>query len=133
MIRQIQIQFPKLSKQQHIYLLCCSPIVNYELGSGNNVEIDVKVQNTGEDAFEAAFYLPVPPGVTYSSYKKLESSDNVPFYCFPLTNGGNTTVKCELGNPMATGTKVRNGTKICKHLIVLKRSVRWHWLDGTFR
>ncbi|XP_026747771.1 integrin alpha-PS2 isoform X3 [Trichoplusia ni] len=83
--------------------------INYVLGSGENVNIDVKVENSAEDAFEAAYYLVIPPGVTYAKMERLDSQESeTPIYC-SITNrfgDGNSTLKCDLGNPMASGQKV---------------------------
>ncbi|CAH4037108.1 unnamed protein product [Pieris brassicae] len=87
-----------------------TPIVNYVLGSGEDVHIDVKVENGAEDAFEAAYFLKVPAGVTYSRMERLDKdlSDAPPIYCSMKKKGndGNSTLKCDLGNPMATGQSV---------------------------
>ncbi|XP_045490857.1 integrin alpha-PS2 isoform X3 [Colias croceus] len=85
-----------------------TPIVNYVLGSGSDVYIDVRVDNAAEDAFEAAYYLRLPPGVTYARMERLDTksdADTQPIYCSIKNkdNDGNTTLKCDLGNPMATG------------------------------
>lgn len=87
-----------------------SPTMKYVLGSGENINIDVKVENSGEDAFEAGYYLNIPAGVTYAKMERLDK-DNVdsPIYC-SITNRdstGNSTLKCDLGNPMASGQIVK--------------------------
>lgn len=78
------------------------------LGSGENVHIDVKVINSAEDAFEAAYYLRIPAGVTYTKMERLDKDAETPIYC-SISNrdaSGNSTLKCDLGNPMASGEKV---------------------------
>ncbi|KAH9629247.1 hypothetical protein HF086_008329 [Spodoptera exigua] len=85
-----------------------TPTINYVLGSGENLHIDVKVENSGEDAFEAAYYLMIPAGVTYAKMERLDKDTDTLIYC-SITNrfpDGNTTLKCDLGNPMASGQKV---------------------------
>ncbi|CAB3221324.1 unnamed protein product [Arctia plantaginis] len=86
-----------------------TPTINYILGSGENINIDVKVENSLEDAFEASYYLLIPPGVTYSKMERLDQDNsNTPIYC-SISNrfiNGNTTLKCDLGNPMASGQKL---------------------------
>lgn len=86
------------------------PNFNYVLGSSENVNIDVSVDNSGEDAFEAAYYLQIPAGVTYAKMERLDKDveDAVPIYC-SISNKepkGNSTLKCDLGNPMASGQAV---------------------------
>ncbi|XP_046965222.1 integrin alpha-PS2 isoform X2 [Vanessa cardui] len=87
-----------------------TPTVNYVLGSGENLHIDVKVENSGEDAFEAAYYLQIPAGVTYAKMERLdkERAESTPIYCSIKNKGtdGNSTLKCDLGNPMASGQSV---------------------------
>ncbi|XP_037869411.1 integrin alpha-PS2 isoform X2 [Bombyx mori] len=86
-----------------------TPIVNYVLGSGENLNIDVKVENSGEDAFEAAYYLLIPAGVTYAKTERLDKDNIVtPIYCSieKRESDGNSTLKCDIGNPMASGQKV---------------------------
>ncbi|KOB76475.1 Integrin alpha 2, partial [Operophtera brumata] len=84
-----------------------TPTVNYVLRSGENIHIDVKVENAGEDAFEAAYYLRTPAGVTYAKMERLDKNAETPIYC-SISNrdaSGNSTLKCDLGNPMASGEK----------------------------
>ncbi|XP_032514077.2 integrin alpha-PS2 isoform X2 [Danaus plexippus] len=87
-----------------------TPTVNYVLGSGENVHIDVKVDNGGEDAFETAYYLQIPAGVTYAKMERLDkdTAETSPIYCSIKNKGtsGNSTLKCDLGNPMASGQSV---------------------------
>ncbi|CAG9585052.1 unnamed protein product [Danaus chrysippus] len=90
----------------------CGPdnVFNYVLGSGENVHIDVKVENGGEDAFETAYYLQIPAGVTYAKMERLDkdTAETSPIYCSIKNKGtsGNSTLKCDLGNPMASGQSV---------------------------
>lgn len=87
-----------------------TPTVNYVLGSGENVHIDIKVENSGEDAFEAAYYLQIPAGVTYAKMERLDkdNADTSPIYCSISKKGssGNSTLKCDLGNPLASRQNV---------------------------
>lgn len=85
-----------------------SPIVNYIQSSDENVHIDVKVENSGEDAFEAAYYLRIPPGVAYSKMERLDDNRDTPIYCSIISRdaSGNSSLKCDLGNPMPSGQKV---------------------------
>ncbi|KAL0842461.1 hypothetical protein ABMA28_014558 [Loxostege sticticalis] len=91
-------------------LAASTPTIKYILGSGDNLNIDVKVENSGEDAFEAAYYLRMPPGVTYAKMERLDKDnlDSTPIYCSIESQDadGNSTLKCDLGNPMPSGQKV---------------------------
>lgn len=85
-----------------------TPTVNYVLGSGENVNIDVKVENSAEDAFEAAYYLVIPKGVTYAKMERLDMIAETMIYC-SITNrfaNGTSNLKCDLGNPLASRQKV---------------------------
>ncbi|XP_053626129.1 integrin alpha-V isoform X2 [Plodia interpunctella] len=88
-----------------------TPVLNYLLGSGDNINIDVKVENIGEDAFEAAYFLQLPPGVTYAKMERLDKDelDVVHIYCNVKNRApnGNSTIKCDLGNPLQTGKKIK--------------------------
>lgn len=90
------------------------PTVNYVLGSSENVHIDVVIKNSAEDAFEAAYYLQIPAGVTYAKMDRLDkdNSESSPIYCSIKDKGteGNSTLKCDLGNPMASGQSVSSRT-----------------------
>lgn len=67
------------------------------------------MENALEDAFEASYYLLIPSGVTYSKMERLDQDNSdTPIYC-SISNrfiNGNSTLKCDLGNPMASGQKV---------------------------
>ncbi|XP_052757449.1 integrin alpha-PS2-like isoform X2 [Galleria mellonella] len=87
-----------------------TPVAKYLLGSGENINIDIKVDNSGEDAFEAGYYLGLPAGVTYAKMERLDkdNADALPIYCSMMTTApsANRTLKCDLGNPLASGQKV---------------------------
>ncbi|KAM3961277.1 integrin subunit alpha inflated isoform 2-T2 [Aphomia sociella] len=87
-----------------------TPIAKYLLGSGENINLDVKIDNSGEDAFEAGYYLRLPAGVTYAKMERLdkENANVLPIYCSMRGKAqtANRTLKCDLGNPMASGQKV---------------------------
>ncbi|XP_045785896.1 integrin alpha-PS2 isoform X1 [Maniola jurtina] len=93
-----------------LQMFVTTPTVNYVLGSSENVHIDVVAKNAGEDAFEAAYYLQIPAGVTYAKMDRLDkdNADSSPIYCSIKNKGaeGNSTLKCDLGNPMASGQSV---------------------------
>ncbi|KAK3850277.1 hypothetical protein Pcinc_043006, partial [Petrolisthes cinctipes] len=62
------------------------------------LEVDVRVENFGEDAFEARVYLSVPEGLLYNIF---QAKDNTLVTCSPRTQGSNTTVVCDIGNPLS--------------------------------
>ncbi|CAG5051038.1 unnamed protein product [Parnassius apollo] len=86
-----------------------TPVSNYILGSGENLNIDVKIHNYAEDAYEAAYFLQIPAGVNYTKIERLDkdNADASPIYCsVKYTGSGNSTLRCDLGNPMASDQKV---------------------------
>ncbi|XP_063378399.1 integrin alpha-PS2 isoform X1 [Cydia fagiglandana] len=96
-----------------LHMQVSSPIREYTLGSGENINLDVTVANSGEDAFEATYYLKIPAGVTFAKMERLDKDSEASqanIYCSVI--GGkdvslNTTLKCDLGNPMSRDEKVR--------------------------
>ncbi|XP_047988907.1 integrin alpha-PS2 isoform X4 [Leguminivora glycinivorella] len=96
----------------NLHMEVSSPIREYTLGSGENINLDVTVTNSGEDAFEAAYYLKIPAGVTFAKMERLDKDSEASqanIYCSVI--GGkdvslNTTLKCDLGNPMSRDEKV---------------------------
>ncbi|XP_059045250.1 integrin alpha-8 [Achroia grisella] len=87
-----------------------TPVGKYLLSSGENINIDVKIDNSGEDAFEAGYYLGLPAGVTYAKMERLDkdNANVVPIYCSMMTTvpSVNRTLKCDLGNPLPSGQRV---------------------------
>lgn len=88
-----------------------TPNINYILGSNENVNITVEVENRGEDAFEAAYYLHMPAGVNYAKMKRFEedSTGDITVYCSVNSKdvSGNSTLKCDMGNPLPRDAKVK--------------------------
>lgn len=41
------------------------------IGADDSLNLEVKVRNDREDAFESQFFLSVPPGLEYIAYKRL--------------------------------------------------------------
>ncbi|KAK7008559.1 hypothetical protein SK128_014322, partial [Halocaridina rubra] len=61
------------------------------------LEVDVRVINNAEDAFEARVYVPVPAGLSYINFK---AKDNTSVTCFLRAVGSNVSVICDIGNPL---------------------------------
>ncbi|XP_069186792.1 integrin alpha-PS2 isoform X4 [Procambarus clarkii] len=61
------------------------------------LEVDVRVVNHAEDAFEARVYIPIPTGLLYNTFT---AKDNTSVTCSPRTMGANTTLICDIGNPL---------------------------------
>ncbi|GBP17175.1 Integrin alpha-PS2 [Eumeta japonica] len=83
---------------------------NYILGSDQKVDIDVEVANTKEDAFEAAYYLHIPRGVSYNRMQMQtpDGQEQLPVYCSVSARhaNGSSTLRCDVGNPLPSGRKV---------------------------
>lgn len=75
----------------------------YVLGKKDKLTVNVRVTNDGEDAFQSVVYIPVPEGLHYSSFTELE---NTTATCSPRTRKGETTVLCDIGNPLKALTGV---------------------------
>ncbi|GLV41998.1 inflated [Carabus blaptoides fortunei] len=74
----------------------------YLSGSEERLEIDVIVQNEGEDSFETMFYISLPRGIDYFNTEKIEGPHDIAVQCAP-SEVKNTTIKCDIGNPLAKG------------------------------
>ncbi len=73
----------------------------YLIGSDQKLEVSMNITNEGEDAYEAALYVQLPPHV---SYKTEMISNGGPelnsVLCSPPTFENDFMLKCDLGNPM---------------------------------
>ncbi|CAD1475193.1 unnamed protein product, partial [Heterotrigona itama] len=76
-----------------------SNVQKYLLGSGKRLQLDVLVQNTGEDAFEATYNLKLPAGIDYIKVEKIETM-GVPVQCSAPKQSNNNTLRCDIGNPL---------------------------------
>lgn len=73
---------------------------SYILGSNQLLVFDVAVSNYGEDAFEAGFYMTIPPGLNFRKVEKLGSVHDTPITCTAPTPH-NSLLKCDIGNPLS--------------------------------
>ena len=76
----------------------------YVIGAGEKLEIIAKVDNEGEDAFNAMLYVQIPQGVNFIN---ADSSNSVSVLCSPPTMANNRTLKCEIGNPLPPYSQVQ--------------------------
>ena len=76
-----------------------SNVQKYLLGSGKRLQLDVLVQNVGEDAFEATYNLKLPAGIDYVKVEKIETM-GVPVQCSAPKQSNNNTLRCDIGNPL---------------------------------
>ncbi|XP_068629492.1 integrin alpha-PS2 isoform X2 [Battus philenor] len=85
-----------------------TPTTEFVLGTGENLNIDVKIHNYAQDAYEAAYYLQLPAGVNYTKMERLDRdrADTTPVYCTLKDKAARSVLKCDLGNPMASDQRV---------------------------
>jgi hypothetical protein len=76
------------------------------MGSGERLEIQTEILNSGEDAFNALLEVQVPRGLNYINANTTDAA--VGILCSPPTGRNNKTLVCEVGNPLRAGKKVRN-------------------------
>ncbi|XP_047113545.1 integrin alpha-PS2-like [Schistocerca piceifrons] len=76
-------------------------VTRYFLGSGEKLEIEVKVINMGEDSFETMYNLKIPPGLHYTKIERLDDNEQeIPVLCSAPSTQNNNTLKCDIGNPL---------------------------------
>ncbi|XP_024874292.1 integrin alpha-PS2 isoform X1 [Temnothorax curvispinosus] len=76
-----------------------SNVGRYLLGSGKRLELEVLVQNAGEDAFEATYNLQLPAGIDYIKIERVETLE-IPVHCSAPKQSNNNTLRCDIGNPL---------------------------------
>lgn len=86
--------------------LICRTDDRYLLGSKEPLTIDVSIANRGEDAFEAGFYMTVPPGLNLRKVEQSVANRDTLVTCTPPTAATNNTLKCDIGNPLPAGKVV---------------------------
>lgn len=72
----------------------------YILGGNESLSVDVFINNEGEDAFEASFYMIVPQGLDYKNTRKIGENRDATYTCTAPTQSTNYTMKCDIGNPL---------------------------------
>ena len=79
-----------------VYCFCFRSVERYLLGSENRLELEVLVENKGEDSFETMFTMTVPESINYVRIDQ-EHKDVL---CSAPSRSNNNTLKCDLGNPL---------------------------------
>jgi len=74
-------------------------VAKYLLGSGKRLELEVLVENAGEDAFEATYNLQLPAGIDYIKIERIETLE-IPVHCSAPKQSNNNTLRCDIGNPL---------------------------------
>ncbi|XP_064614491.1 integrin alpha-8-like [Liolophura sinensis] len=67
------------------------------VGSNKTIDLEMIVDNRGEDAFEAQLFLTLPQGVVYV---KVQESDSVSVPVSCGAHEGGDVVSCDIGNPL---------------------------------
>uniref|UniRef100_A0A8C4N444 Integrin subunit alpha 6 n=1 Tax=Eptatretus burgeri TaxID=7764 RepID=A0A8C4N444_EPTBU len=66
--------------------------------------LEVEVENTGDDAYEAHFQLVLPHSVSYGGHRKKEVPEDFQLVCWGNENG--SLADCDLGNPMKRDQRI---------------------------
>ena len=77
---------------------------SYLMGSGERLEIQTEILNSGEDAFNALLEVQVPRGLNYINANTTDGGTSI--LCSPPTPRNNNTLLCEVGNPLRAGKQV---------------------------
>ncbi|XP_066900872.1 integrin alpha-PS2 isoform X2 [Halyomorpha halys] len=82
-------------------LIAQTNVQRYLLGSGERLNLNVLVQNEGEDAFEATFETSIPPGLNYVKIERIDDAEReIPVQCSAPSFLNNNTLHCDIGNPL---------------------------------
>jgi hypothetical protein len=96
-----------------VFLIIINPFYSsserYLIGSDQRLELKVDVTNEGEDAYEANLFITMPPNVDYGKTEMVSASngsDVANVLCSPVKLDHGSVLKCELGNPMISYSRV---------------------------
>lgn len=78
----------------------------YLLGANESLTVEVLISNSGEDAFEANFFMNIPQGLDFKSTKRIGESRDTSYICTAPSVATNNTLKCDIGNPLPAGKSV---------------------------
>lgn len=82
-------------------LIAQTNVQRYLLGSGERLNLNVLVQNEGEDAFEATFETSIPLGLNYVKIERIDDAEKeIAVQCSPPSFLNNYTLHCDIGNPL---------------------------------
>lgn len=82
-------------------------VEKYLLGSTQRLELNVKIENRGEDAFESVFQLQLPAGIDYINWDSQSDSNRINIQCTAPKISNNNTLRCDVGNPLPGGEIAR--------------------------
>jgi hypothetical protein len=73
----------------------------YLLGSEQRLELDVIVENKGEDSFETTYTMVMPAGINYINIERMDNAEReFLVQCSAPSRANNNTLRCDLGNPL---------------------------------
>lgn len=78
----------------------------YVLGSADLLEIQVFVENYGEEAHEATFFMTIALGVSLHHVERSGHNVSTSMSCATQFESPHDDIKCDLGNPMLFGEAV---------------------------
>jgi hypothetical protein len=82
-------------------MLFCRSVNQYLLGSEQRLELDVIVENKGEDSFETTYTMVMPAGVNYINIERMDNAEReFLVQCSAPSRANNNTLRCDLGNPL---------------------------------
>ncbi|XP_048504880.1 integrin alpha-PS2 isoform X1 [Athalia rosae] len=99
-------------------------VEKYLLGSGDKLELEIVVQNSGEDAFEATYNLKLPTGIDYIKIERIDKTE-IPVQCSAPKQSNNNTLRCDIGNPLPGGDLV--------HFKVILQPVTSQGMEASFK
>jgi len=108
-----------------LQLAASSPSLSHVYGSDESIDLNVKVVNAGEDAFEAQCLITLPRGVDYvKAFVDRQASLPCSHNKSETGPDGETTLVCDIGNPLVAASSVRTfiivGALIAKKLTEYK-------------
>ena len=80
---------------------------SFLMGSTERINIEVEVDNNGEDSYESTLYMTVPSSLSYVSVDRLDTNRKVAVLCSPPTPSTNNTLRCDIGNPLPRFERVK--------------------------
>lgn len=110
-----------------LQLSASSPSLTHVYGSGEHIDLNIKAANVGEDAFEAQCFITLPHGVDYvkafvNQASSLQQTSSLPCKHNKSLNYENeTTVICDIGNPLVAGSSKNFTIRIAPQNILLNQ------------
>lgn len=87
--------------------LAVNTVDKYILGSKDVLKMEVAINNYGEDAFESAFYMNIPPELEYKLTERVGTKKESIVTCSAPTSYNNNTLKCDIGNPLPKNSETK--------------------------